>query len=110
MNKQKYGLRMSGMVEAEPRIEENSSPEATASTVENNLQKTNHRLKIITTSTLRADCLELSEQMRCDIGKVVNEILYVGYKSIKALADGNNRAVVSIKDGKINVESFKDKK
>jgi len=72
-------------------------------------QNTDHRLLIRTTDALGADCTELAEKLGCSVETVVNDILSVGFKSLKTLADGNNRAVVFPKDGKIVVESFKEK-
>jgi hypothetical protein len=84
------------MVEANLQIKEES-------------QEADHRLLIRTTNTLGADCRELSEKLGCSIETIASDILSVGYKSVRALAEGNNRVVVSLKDGKIVVESFKDK-
>jgi hypothetical protein len=83
--------------------------EGTTLIAENNLQNADHRLLIRTTSTLGADCSELSKKLGCKIETIVGDILSVGYKSVKALANGNDRVIVSLKDGKIDVESFKDK-
>jgi hypothetical protein len=73
-------------------------------------ENTDHRLMIRTTSALGADCIEVAEKLGCSVETVVNDILSVGFKSLKILADGNCRAVVFPKDGKLVVESFKEKR
>lgn len=96
------------MVEARILPEGKISPEPIVSEAEKGPQDIDNRLKIITTDTLGADCRKLSDRLGCDTGKVVNEILSVGYKTVKALVDGHKRVVVSFKEGKLVVESFKD--
>lgn len=96
------------MVEARILPEEKTSSVSIASEAEKRPQDIDNRLKIITTETLGADCNELSRRLGCDTGKVVNEILRVGYKTVRALVDGNKRVMVSFKDGKIVVENFRD--
>ena len=85
------------MVEAILPSEEERTPDA------------NHRLLIRTSAAFGADCRELSKQLGCDLETVIGKVLKVGYESVKTLADGNDFAVVFLKDDKLAVKGLKNK-
>jgi hypothetical protein len=100
---------MERMVEAPVSLKNRVSSGEATNNIETKPQIRDHRLHIITSEALGVCCDELSEKLGLDEKIVVDEILSVGYKSLKALADGSDRAVVFLKDGKLVVGSFKDK-
>lgn len=58
--------------------------------------------------SLSSDIRELAKKLNCDGQKVADWILYSGYESIKAIVDGNDRAVTTRVGGKFVTEGFKD--
>jgi hypothetical protein len=96
------------MVEAPVSLKNRVSSGEATNNIETKPQIGDHRLRIITTEALGVCCDELSEKLGLDEKIVVDEILSVGSKVVKVLAEGNRHAIVSIKDGKFNVVGFKD--
>jgi len=71
-------------------------------------RKPSERLFIWATNVLSRDCRDISDKMGCEVETVVDKILYIGDEAMKAFADGKKRAVVTLVDGKIVVESFRE--
>ena len=65
------------------------------------------KLVIWATKALSRDCRGVAEKMGCEVGTVVDKILYIGDETMKAFADGKKRVVIALVDGKIVVESFR---
>jgi hypothetical protein len=65
-------------------------------------------LRIDTTVAFGEKLAEIAKKMECDPNTVVGEILSIGCRSMKEIADGKNNVVVLFRNGKTFVEGFKD--
>jgi len=73
-----------------------------------NPQNEHETILIKTTAAFAIECQELANKYGCETGKVIGEILSIGYKSLKAISEGNIHVMTSLVDGKIHTEVYKN--
>ena len=52
-------------------------------------------------------CKELARKFGCDEDTIISQIIEIGYKSLKTIADGEMGLMTILKDGKIHTEILK---